>query len=99
LLDDPKSNVTSSAKDLPKSSAVSRAKLSYKETRDLEQLPREIEALEQEQLALVTAMSAADYHKRGAAQMKLDHERAEAIETQLMEKLERWTALEEKAQR
>lgn len=42
-----------------------RAKLSYKETRELESLPGEIEALEIEQKALEEKMSAPDYYKRG----------------------------------
>jgi len=41
------------------------AKLTYKETRQLEQLPARIEALEQEQQALTARMSAADYHALG----------------------------------
>ena len=72
-------------------------KLSYKETRELANLPAEIEALEQEQRALNERMSAADYHKQGAAQIKADLERAHEIERQLGEKFERWSELEAKA--
>ncbi|MBA3494589.1 MAG: ATP-binding cassette domain-containing protein, partial [Gammaproteobacteria bacterium] len=43
---------------------ASRVKLSYKEARELEQLPAEIEALEREQHELTMGMSRADYHKR-----------------------------------
>jgi ATP-binding cassette subfamily F protein uup len=78
-------------------SAPKRVKLSFKETRDLAQLPIEIEALEQEQQALANKMSSPEYHKEGAAQMRTDSARSAEIETLLMEKLERWTALEEKA--
>ena len=42
------------------------AKMSFKETRELAQLPQEIEALEQEQNAITQRMSSADYHKQGA---------------------------------
>jgi ABC transport system ATP-binding/permease protein len=77
-------------------STPKRVKLSFKETRDLEQLPIEIEALEKEQQALALKMGGVDYHKQGPAQMKLDSARSAEIEQLLMEKLERWTALEEK---
>ncbi|HTE39632.1 MAG TPA: ATP-binding cassette domain-containing protein, partial [Steroidobacteraceae bacterium] len=76
--------------------AAPKVKLSYKETRELDQLPKEIEALEREQAELNGRMSASDYHKQGAAQMKIDSERGGQIEQQLMSKLERWTELEGK---
>ncbi|MGH8471264.1 MAG: ATP-binding cassette domain-containing protein, partial [Gammaproteobacteria bacterium] len=72
-------------------------KLSYKESRELEQLPAEIEALEREQHELTAGMSRGDYHKRGAEQIKTDRKRTEEIERQLAERFERWTALDEKA--
>jgi len=84
------------AKPVANPSPPKRVKLSFKETRDLEQLPIEIEALEKEQQELALKMSGADYHKQGAAQMKIDSGRTAEIEQLLMEKLERWTALEEK---
>jgi ATP-binding cassette subfamily F protein uup len=74
-----------------------RVKLSYKEQRALEALPGEIEALEAEQKALEEHMRAPDYFKRSAEELKQDHRRAEEIEARLMEKLERWEALETKA--
>jgi len=76
--------------------APKRVKLNFKETRDLEQLPIEIAALEQEQKLLAHKMSGTSYHKQGAAQMKADSARGTEIEQLLMGKLERWTALEEK---
>jgi ATP-binding cassette subfamily F protein uup len=84
------------AKTVAAPSTPKRVKLSFKETRDLEQLPIEIEALEKEQQALALKMSDGDYHKQGAAQMKTDSARSAEIEQSLMTKLERWTALEEK---
>jgi ATP-binding cassette subfamily F protein uup len=74
-----------------------RVKLSFKEQRDLESLPGEIEALEQEQHALTERMSAPDYHRRGPDAIRADRARAEAIEHELAGKFERWSALEEKA--
>jgi ABC transport system ATP-binding/permease protein len=71
-----------------------RAKLSYKEQRELEALPGEIEALEAEQKALEQKMSAGDYYRLGAEEVKRDRRRAEEIEGELTGKLERWEALE-----
>jgi ATP-binding cassette subfamily F protein uup len=71
-------------------------KLSYKETRELEQLPLQIEALEAEQRALAAAMSGADYHKRGGEQMRKDAERSTAIEQELETAFERWAELDAK---
>jgi ABC transport system ATP-binding/permease protein len=74
-----------------------RVKLSYKESRELEQLPAEIEALEREQHELTAGMSRADYHKQGAERIKADRKRTEDIERQLVERYERWAQLDEKA--
>ncbi len=77
-----------------------RVKLSFKEIRELEELPREIEALEQEQHALTARMSQPDYYLPGrheAALLKADRERPREIERLLAEKFERWAALDAKA--
>jgi ATP-binding cassette subfamily F protein uup len=74
-----------------------RVKLSYKETRELDALPGEIAALEREQQALAARMSDPEYFRQSAETLRNDHARNEAIETALMEKLERWEALEAKA--
>jgi ATP-binding cassette subfamily F protein uup len=71
-------------------------KLSFKETRELEALPKEIEALEQEQQQITQRMSGADYHRQSADQIKADRQRVERIETELLQKFERWEALEAK---
>jgi ATP-binding cassette subfamily F protein uup len=69
-------------------------KLSFKESRELEQLPLQIEALEAEQRALAAAMGSAEYHKRGGEQMRKDAERATAIEQELENAFERWAELD-----
>jgi ATP-binding cassette subfamily F protein uup len=71
-------------------------KMSYKETRELTQLPVEIEALEQQQHELTARMSSGDYHKQGAEQIKADLQLAGELERQLAEKFARWEALEAK---
>jgi ATP-binding cassette subfamily F protein uup len=74
------------------------AKLSFKEQRELDALPAEIEALEAEQTAITARMHATDYHTTAPAQMAADAARGAELEQLLHAKLERWTALEEKAQ-
>jgi ABC transport system ATP-binding/permease protein len=76
---------------------VERVKLTFNEQRELAALPAELEALENEQAALLARMSAADYHAAGGQQMKEDSERAAEVERLLEEKLARWMALEDKA--
>jgi ATP-binding cassette subfamily F protein uup len=74
-----------------------RAKLSYKETRELESLPKEIEALEAEQATLAAKTSAPEYFRQPADVLRADQKRNGEIEALLMAKLERWEALEAKA--
>jgi len=75
--------------------AKPKAKLSYKDQRELELLPAEIEALEKEQTELTAKMSSSDYHKVGTQAMRDDSKRAGEIETLLLTKFARWEALEE----
>jgi ATP-binding cassette subfamily F protein uup len=71
-----------------------RKKLSYKETRELESLPADIESLEAEQKALLARMHDAEYYRQPAEALRADQARAAEIERLLEEKLERWTELE-----
>jgi ABC transport system ATP-binding/permease protein len=71
-------------------------KMSYKETRELAQLPAEIEALEQQQKALTARMSSGDYHRQGSEQIKADRQLVGDLEQQLAEKFARWEELESK---
>jgi ATP-binding cassette subfamily F protein uup len=74
-----------------------RVKLTYKETRELEALPGEIEALEAEQRSLAEKMSSPEYFRQPPEALRADRARSEEIEALLMDKLERWHALEEKS--
>jgi ATP-binding cassette subfamily F protein uup len=69
-------------------------KLSYKESRELEALPMEIEALEAEQTALHARMVEPDYYRQPPDVLRADQARSTEIERLLMEKLERWEALD-----
>ena len=80
----------------PAADRPARTKLSFKEQRELEHLPAEIEALEREQHEITERMSQPDYHRVGAEQIKADRQRAEAIEHELAAKFERWSELEQR---
>ncbi|HSN21653.1 MAG TPA: ATP-binding cassette domain-containing protein [Usitatibacter sp.] len=80
----------------PRERGVGSRKLSYKETRELESLPSEIESLEAEQKALYARMHESDYYRQPPDALRADRERAGEIERLLREKLERWTALDAK---
>ncbi len=75
-----------------------KAKLSYKEQRELGSLPGEIEALEQEQHALTATLSAPDYPHADAQRVLKDGARIAAIDALLLSKMERWELLEAKSQ-
>ena len=70
------------------------AKLSYKESRELDHLPRQIEALEAEQRELAALMASGEYHKRGGEQLRRDAARATEIEQLLEAAFERWAELD-----
>jgi ATP-binding cassette subfamily F protein uup len=73
--------------------ATPKRKLSYKEQRELDELPGRIEALEEEQADLNKRLADPDvYRKEGAAVAAL-HARVEAIDEELMALLERWEVL------
>jgi len=74
-----------------------KKKLSYKEQRELESLPAEIESLEAEQQALTRKMGGANYHQVAPEEMRRDGERAVELETLISQRMERWVSLEERA--
>ncbi|HUF82281.1 MAG TPA: ATP-binding cassette domain-containing protein, partial [Burkholderiales bacterium] len=81
----------------PSGSHDGRAKLTYRESRELEALPGEIEALETEQQALLARTGAPEYYRQPPERLRADQQRNAQIESLLMEKLERWEALESRA--
>ena len=91
----PEAKVAAPAKNAARAAPVK--KLSFKEQRELEQLPGELEVLEKEQSDLAMRMSHAEYHKQGVAQLKADRERAAAIEKLLATKFQRWEELDQRA--
>jgi ATP-binding cassette subfamily F protein uup len=71
-------------------------KLSYKEQRELDELPARIEQLEAEQKQLAGKLEDATFYQGDPAGIKQVTDRAAAIETELLALLARWEALESK---
>ncbi|MEM9997782.1 MAG: ABC transporter ATP-binding protein, partial [Bacteroidota bacterium] len=72
------------------------SKLSYKEQRELDALPAQIEALETEQVETAEAMAQPDFHERGPGAYETAQKRMSAIAEELEAAFERWEALETK---
>ncbi|CBL47332.1 ABC transporter, ATP-binding protein [gamma proteobacterium HdN1] len=70
-----------------------RKRLSYKEQRELEQIPAQIDALEQEQARLEAQLQDPDFFVRAPQEASNATARLGEIETALMELLERWDSL------
>ncbi|QER40640.1 ATP-binding cassette domain-containing protein [Acinetobacter suaedae] len=75
-------------------SAPKKVKLSYKDQRELEQLPAEIEKLEAEQTELSDKLADGSWFVSDANAATLASQRLAEIEELLLEKLERWDELE-----
>ncbi|MQA20011.1 ATP-binding cassette domain-containing protein [Rugamonas rivuli] len=74
--------------------AAKQRKLSFKEQRELDELPALIARLEDEQTALALQLSDPDFYKKNAAEAKRVNGRMEEIETELLAALERWETIE-----
>jgi ATP-binding cassette subfamily F protein uup len=96
-----------SAKAAPAKAATSAAavavapsakgkKLSFKEQRELDELPQQIAALEDEQSALSLQLSDPDFYKKNAAEARRINTRVEEIEGLLLAALERWEEIEKR---
>ena len=73
--------------------APKRAKLSYKEQRELDELPGRIEALEAEQKALGELLSDAALYASDPPRIAQAQARVAAIDEELLQALERWETL------
>ncbi|HEX8787304.1 MAG TPA: ATP-binding cassette domain-containing protein [Telluria sp.] len=91
-----------SAKSLDMSSSAQntsgkKVKLSYKEQRELEELPQLIASLEDEQSAITAQLNAPDFYKTNPADARRINARYAEIEELLLDALERWEGLEARA--
>mgnify|MGYP003616398735 FL=1 len=71
-----------------------KVKLSYKDQRELEQLPAEIEKLEKEQAELSAKLADGSWFVKDAEAATKASQRLAEIEEVMLEKLERWDTLE-----
>jgi ATP-binding cassette subfamily F protein uup len=74
---------------------LSKKKLSYKEQRELEQLPSHIAALEAEQQAIRTELADGTLYAKDGIRAAALYQRDAEIEELLLQALERWTTLSE----
>jgi ATP-binding cassette subfamily F protein uup len=78
---------------VPAAAAPARKKLSYKEQRELDELPDRLARLEAEQKTLGELLSGSELYTQGGARIAEVQARYAAIEEELMALLERWEAL------
>ena len=74
-------------------SETPKAKLSYKEQRELDGLPARIEALEAEQARIAAELASADLYAKEPQRVPALQARHDSIETELLTALERWETL------
>ena len=86
---------TKEAKSVKKKTGSRPRKLSYKEVRELEELPLNIEALEQEQQEIFRQMGDPDFYKKEKELIASVKERMDTVKAQLEEMYGRWETLEE----
>jgi len=75
-----------------------KRKLSYRETRELEALPRKIEDLEQQKAEIYTILSSPQFYARGrgdSGAVTGTSARLEALERELEQAYQRWEELED----
>ncbi|NIX15954.1 MAG: ATP-binding cassette domain-containing protein [Candidatus Dadabacteria bacterium] len=70
-------------------------KLSFKENKELEELPQIIEKLEQEQKEIFSTLLDADYYKKDPKEIEATQSRSEEIEQEISNAYERWNYLEQ----
>ena len=80
---------TTSSKPLPRP-----RKLSFKEQRELEELPKQIDALEIEQASLHESMAAPSFYQQDGTTIAQARERLEALRQELAVAFDRWQTLE-----
>ncbi len=81
----------------PAPRATPRAKLSFKETRELESLPDRIAALEQEQVRITARLADGTLYRSDPAQAQGLQKQLAQIETDLAECFARWEELEKRS--
>ena len=88
------SKVAAKLKEVSIDPAPKLKKLSFKEQRELEQLPQQIAALEAEQATISERLADSSVYAKDPAEAQRLSERFAQIDQLLMESLERWEAME-----
>jgi ATP-binding cassette subfamily F protein uup len=91
------SSVTDSTQKNKPSADSGSKKLSYKESRELEQLPKDIESMESEKESIEAEMSQADFYKQDDGLIKEKLQRLDEISDSLVTAYARWEDLENRA--
>jgi ABC transport system ATP-binding/permease protein len=91
-----KQNVEARKESQPVASARRKVKLSFKEARELAELPAKLEALELEQKEIAKQLADPLLYRERAADLKALNARHEAIDGELTALLARWESLEAK---
>jgi ABC transport system ATP-binding/permease protein len=86
-------DMSSTAQNAP----AKKVKLSYKEQRELEELPQLIASLEDEQSAISAQLASPDFYKTNPGEAKRINARFAEIEDLLLDALERWERIEARA--
>jgi ATP-binding cassette subfamily F protein uup len=87
---------------LPSSAAATaaaakpRTKLSYKEQRELDELPGRIEALETEHKSLEAALASTELYAQGKQKIAETQARFAQVDAELLALMERWEVLGQK---
>ena len=81
-------------KETSAESAAKPRKLSFKEQRELEQLPQQIAALEAEQASISERLADPELYRKEPGEVQKLNQRFAEIDELLMESLERWEAIE-----
>ena len=83
--------------EAPAPAAVKKVKLSNKEQRELDELPKLIASLEDEQSAITQQLNAPDFYKTNPVDAKRINARFAEIEDLLLDALDRWERIEARA--
>ncbi|MDC8772442.1 ATP-binding cassette domain-containing protein [Roseateles albus] len=75
---------------------ANKKKLSYKEQRELDELPAKVAALEAEQVQINALLNGSELYSQGAARIAEVTERGGQIDAELLALMERWEALDAK---
>ncbi|MCB1704978.1 MAG: ATP-binding cassette domain-containing protein [Halioglobus sp.] len=89
------SPAAASAGTPPAAAAPKKNKLSYKLQRELDSLPAVIEALEQRQQALETAIAKADFYQQDHATVQQTLDELASVQAEMEATFERWSILED----